>query len=72
MNTIDKVDSLESQNVTVAEAIGTELDEILEEIEYCQDRSVPEESWSDLVVLPALRLARRLLQHTISVHVVNV
>ncbi|KAK5072364.1 hypothetical protein LTR70_010429 [Exophiala xenobiotica] len=72
LNTIDKADSLESQNVTVAEAIGTELDEILEEIEYCQDRSVPEESWSDLVVLPALRLARRLSQHTRSVHVVNV
>lgn len=72
LNTIDKANTLEGQSIAVADAIAPELDEILEEIEFCQDRSVPEESWSDLVVLPALRLARRLSQHTKSVHVINV
>ncbi len=72
LNIIDKANAPESQSVAVADAIRPELDEILEEIEYCQDRSVPEECWSDLVVLPALRLARRLSQYTRSVHVINV
>ncbi|KAK5077721.1 hypothetical protein LTR70_009489 [Exophiala xenobiotica] len=48
------------------------LERILKEIEKCKDRSATEEAWSDAVIHPALRLARKLLPDQGCVDIINV
>lgn len=49
---------------------GSHADEILEQVEYCQVRKAPEDTWDNLVTYPTLRLARRFAQRCPSIHVV--
>ena len=51
--------------------IDSKLSKILQEVEKCKDRSATEEMWSDTVVLPALRLARKTSRYNHSLDVIN-
>lgn len=51
---------------------GGSLLTILGDIEYCQDCGAPVESWSNLVVFPALNQATKLSKSENSARILNV
>lgn len=48
------------------------LEKLLQEMEKCKDRGATEEAWSDAVVHPALRLAKKLSHSRDCIDIINV
>lgn len=68
---VNMIDSMSDAELTTNSSIRLEVEDILDHSEHCQRRTVPEETWSDLVVHPTLQLARRICQHTNFIYVID-
>jgi hypothetical protein len=68
------LESISAHDIEVGAAPNmlSKLEKILKEMEKCKDRGATEEAWSDAVVHPTLRLAKKLSRDKECVDIINV
>lgn len=72
LDMVAAADRLQEEIFSTAAGLEIQLDKLLTSVGECVKGKVPEDTWSDLVVHPALLLAKEVSQHATAVKVLNV